>query len=173
MDRVLGFIAQRHWVILALIAALCALAVSQVVDLSTGKPRLRLDPSTNRLLPEDGEDKQFYDYVRKLFGSDETMIVALSADDAFTSDVLHRVERMTERIQAMREVHHVLSITNAVNLRGSEEGIEIGPFAREIPEDPEALARLRREALDNPMYAGSLVSGGGRPLAQVKKLQDL
>ncbi len=167
MDRVLGFIARRHWTILALIVALSALAASQLVDLSTGEPRLRFDPSTNRLLPEEGEDKQFYDYVRKLFGSDETMIVALSADNAFTSDVLHRVERMTERIQAMREVHHVLSITNAVNLRGSEEGIEIGPFAREIPEDPEALDQLRREALDNPMYAGNLVSHDGRTVALV------
>ncbi len=85
MEPVLRFISQRPWVVLSVLLMTSALALAQLVDLGTGELLLRLDPSTNRLLPEDDEDKIFYDYVRKLFGSDETMIVALSADDVFTA----------------------------------------------------------------------------------------
>ena len=150
---------------LAALAAVTLLALTGIVDPSSGELRLVIDPSTNRLFPKDDPDREFYEFVRKLFGSDETMLVALSGDDIFTTDQLNRVKRMTERIEALPEVHHVVSLTTALNLTGNDDEIEVRRFVTEIPDDPEALRRLREEALGNPIYAGNLVSLDGRTTA--------
>jgi hypothetical protein len=155
MGRLLRIVAHRPWVGLGLIVLATLLAVSQIVDLSSGRLRIRIDPSTNRLLPEDSEDKRFYDFVRRLFGSDETMLVALSHERLFTPGILERVQQMTERFEALPEVHHVVSLTNALNIRGTEDGLDIRPFARPIPREADALARMRREVLENPVYGAA------------------
>ena len=124
--------------------------------------------SLNRLLPKDSPEREEYEFFRKLFGSEETMIVALSDDETiFTTEHLTRIKRMSERIQAMPEVHHVVSLTSAKNLRGSKGTIEFGSFVQEIPEDPAELERIRTEALENLIYRGNLVSEDGRTTALV------
>lgn len=167
MNRVFRFVAQWPWVTLAAVLAITVLAAAPLVDLEQRRVRIDIDMSTNRLLPEDDEGRKFYDYVRRAFGSDETMVVAVSADDVFTHDVLSRIQRIADGIAKLDGVHHVVAITNAANVRGSEEGIDIRAFVKEIPTDPEALAKLRAEALANPIYAGNLVSKDGRTAAIV------
>jgi predicted RND superfamily exporter protein len=149
-----------------------ALAAGQIVDIRTGEIRLSFDASTDRLLPEGDEDKAYYDYVRRLFGSDETMLVALVVEDVFTAGVLRSVDRITKRIEKLEGVHHVLSLTNAINIIGSENSIEIRPFLSGIPEDPEELARIRQQILENPLVSGNLVSADGRATAMVIQFLD-
>jgi predicted RND superfamily exporter protein len=159
VEVILRFISHRPWVILALIIAVTSAAVVQIVDPATGEPRISFDPSMNRLLAPDDPDVLFYEFVRKLFGSDETMVVAVSAEDVFTTVALERVRRISERLNELPEVHHVVSLTNAVNIVGTEYGLDIGPFVGdEIPTDPDALAAIRRDVQENPIYAGNLVS---------------
>ena len=173
MSDLIRLVSHRPWTVLGLLVLLTALAVSRIVDFTTGDVLLTIDPSTNRLLPDDDPDKVFYDYVRRLFGSDETMIVALHDDeDLFTYENLTRMRRITERIEAMPQVHHVLSLTNARNIRGDEEGINVYPFVREIPIDAAELDAVRREALANPVYSGNLVSRDGKTGALIIYFRD-
>ena len=145
--------------------AITALALSRIVDFGTGEVHLHLDPSIDRLLPQEDEGKKFYDHVRNVFGSDETLLIALISEDVFTTDVLESVVRITERIEEIDGVHHVVSLSTALNIRSSDEDLEIEPFLTQIPEDPEGLMRIRREALENPIYSGNLVSADGRATA--------
>jgi hydrophobe/amphiphile efflux-3 (HAE3) family protein len=137
--------------------ALSTLAFWQIFDVRTGELRLEIDPSPNQFLPEE-EGRKFYDFVRLAFGSDETLLVMVGAEAIFTRENLARIARMTERIAQVEGVHHVVSLTNALQIRGVGGDLEIASFVPKIPEDPEELARLRKEALDNPIFAGNLVS---------------
>jgi predicted RND superfamily exporter protein len=110
--------------------------------------------------------------VRKAFGSDETMVVALAADDIFTHDVLSRIATLVERLSRLPNVHHVSAITNVANVKGTEDGIDVRPFVEEIPTDSAALAALRAEAMANPIYAGNLVSKDGKTAAIVIEFLD-
>ena len=172
MLRIFAWIAHRPWPVLLAIAALTALAAAPLVDWEHRRLRLEVDMSTDRLLPEDSPARIFYEHVRKAFGSDETMVVALSADDVFTHDVLSRIATLVERLSRIDKVHHVSAITNVANVKGTEEGIDVRPFVSEIPTDPAALAALRREALENPIYAGNLVSKDGKTAAIVVGFLD-
>ena len=87
------------WAILVAALALALLSVQQLVDFETGELQLEIDPSTNRFLPADDEGKRFYDFIRRVFGSDETLLVVLGADDVFSAPNLRRLARMTERFK--------------------------------------------------------------------------
>ncbi|MFI5315561.1 MAG: efflux RND transporter permease subunit [Myxococcota bacterium] len=172
MQRVFWLISHRPWLVLGAILSLTVLAAAPLVDLENRRLRLEVDMSTNRLLPENQPGRTFYDYVRKAFGSDETMVVALAADDVFTHDVLARIARIAERLATVEGVHHVVAITNVANVRGTEDGIDVRPFVKEIPTDPAELAALKREALENPIYAGNLVSRDAKTAAIIVEFLD-
>jgi uncharacterized protein len=172
LQRVFRLISHRPWLVLCAIFSLTILAAAPLVDFEHRRLRLEIDMSTNRLLPENQPGRKFYDYVRKAFGSDETMVVALSADDIFTHDVLQRIARLSDRLSRVEGVHHVVAITNVANVRGTEDGIDIRPFVKEIPTDPAALAQLKREALANPIYAGNLISRDAKTAAIVVEFLD-
>jgi predicted RND superfamily exporter protein len=160
-------VAQWPWVTLLGVVAVTLFAAFPLVDFEHRRFHVDVDMSTNRLLPEDDEAGKFYDYVRRAFGSDETMVVAVSTDDIFTHESLSRIQRIADRLARVEGVHHVVAITNAANVRGSEDGIDIRPFVKVIPTDPAVLAELRRQALENPIYAGNLISRDGKTAAIV------
>lgn len=172
MQRVFRLIAHRPWWVLCAIAFVTVVMAAPLVDLQHRRLRLEIDMSTNRLLPENQAGRQFYDYVRKAFGSDETMVVAIHADDVFTPDVLSRIAHMTDRLERVEGVHHVVAITNVANVRGTEDGIDVRPFVKDIPSDPAELAKLRDEALANPIYAGNLISKDAKTAAIVVEFLD-
>ena len=162
MEPVLRIVTRRAGWVLVAVLALTLLGASQIVDFRTGALRLSVDPSVDDMLPEGDEGRQFYDHVRRLFGSDETLVVALSAADVFTEVNLRRIQSLTRRLQEIDGVHHVVSLANALNIRSRDGDLAIEPFINELPDDPAGLERIRREALDNPIYAGNLVSRDSR-----------
>ena len=167
MERFFRLVAQRPWLVLAGLLAITVVLAAPLVDLEHRKLRIQIDMSTDRLLPEDDEGRGFYEHVKKAFGSDETMVVAVSGEDVFTHDSLARIQRIADRLARIDGVHHVVAITNVANIRGSEDGIDVRPFVHEIPTDPAELAELRRQALANPIYSGNLISADGRTAAIV------
>ena len=175
MDAILRFITRRAgWVLIA-IAALTVFAASRIVDLRTGVPTLYLDPSINSLLPANDESRRFYQYVQRLFGGDDTLVLAIvDPKGVFHEERLRAIKRMTERIEEVDGVHHAVSLANALNIRSSDDELRIEPFLPEhIPRDPAALRRILEEALDNPVYAGNLVSRDGTATAVVVHLRDI
>lgn len=173
MERLARLVIDRAALVLAGVAVLALLAAASLVDPRDGSLRLGLDPSLNRLLPEDDPAREFYDHVRRLFGSDETVLVALVDDDVFTARNLRALERMTERLTALPGVHHVVSLSSAVDIRSEDGDLVIEPFVSRVPDDRESLDRLRREALANPIYAGNLVAKDAGAAALLVYLKDM
>ena len=94
MEAFSAFVTNRAGSILFGILVLTLGALSQIVDFETRELRLEIDPSIESMLPEEDEGRQFYDYIRRLFGSDETVLVALVDDDIFSTANLLRVQRI-------------------------------------------------------------------------------
>ncbi|MCZ6782990.1 MAG: efflux RND transporter permease subunit [Proteobacteria bacterium] len=174
MDRITRFISDHAILVLVAVAALTVLAANAIVDLRTGVSGLQLDTSIDTLLPAGDEDAEFYKYVRRVFGSDETLMIGfVTPDDVFTPENLRRLERITDRVQYVEGVHHVVSLANALNIRSDGNDLVVEPFLETIPEDPEALEALRQEALDNPLLASGLLSADGRSAAIIVYMLDI
>jgi predicted RND superfamily exporter protein len=158
---------------LILALALTLLAANAVFDPFTGVWRLDIDPSTDRILPEHSAAKQFYDKTQRIFGSDESLVIMLTGKDIFTADLLNRVRRMTKGIEAIPQVHHVVSLTNALDIRSAEGDLDISPFVPGPEVANPDYGQIRARVLANPMYAGTLVSKTGDATALVVYFRDI
>ncbi|MCU0669826.1 MAG: MMPL family transporter, partial [Myxococcota bacterium] len=166
MKRFGRFVAGRAGFVLAVVAAITLFALHGIVDLRTGTPRLGVDPSIERLLPEGDEERAFFDRARQLFGADEFVVVLLEGpEDLFTPAGLERVQRMTRRLAAVDGVQRVLSLANAVQIEERDGDVFVGPFFETPPQDAAALARLRANVQAHPFYGETLVTRDGRGAA--------
>jgi len=164
-------IRHARWLLLA-VAVITVIAVLQLVDVHSGTIKLQIDPSVERLLAQDDEAYRFYQSARRVFGSDETILLLLQADDVFSTQTMDTITRLTQRIEKLDGVVHVTSLANALTIRGSEFGIDIDSWTDLAPETPEQVRAFREHILSNPMYAGSLVTQRGDATAILISLAD-
>lgn len=166
MQRFGRLVAGHAGLVLAIVAAITLVALHGIVDLRSGRPRLEIDPSIERLLPEGDDERAFLDRARQLFGADEFVVVLLEGnEDVFTPASLERVQRMTRRLEAVEGVQRVLSLANAMQIEERDGDIFVGPFFETPPRDVAAQARLRERVRAHPFYGETLLSRDGRGAA--------
>lgn len=124
---------------------------------------IRLDSSVESLLNQDNPDSQYYAEVRQLFGSDEVGVVGLLAADIYTTDVLHKIQRLTEALENVEGVQEALSLTNALD--PIADVVEPPPLVTQIPTEQDGLDALRETLADRPIYLKNLVSADGKAAA--------
>lgn len=165
MSRIWRMIANHPVWILAGVLALTIVALHGIVDLRSGEVRLTVDPSLERLLPDEDEGRVFYEKARQVFGTDEFVLLLVEAPDVFDAEVLERLQRMTDRIAKVGDVARVLSLANARQIEERGGDLYVGPFFETPPRDPAAIAELRQKVLAHPLYGGALVAKDGHATA--------
>jgi len=153
--------------VLAALAAVTVAAGAALVDPAGPALRLSIDPSTEPLLPADDPAHDAYERAVLAFGDDEVFVVAMETDDVFTEENLRALRRISHAVSRLPGVRSVSSLVDVTNFRYQPEDdwIAVQPFIEEVPEAPEALARLRERALAHPVYRQTLVSVDGRAAA--------
>ncbi len=89
------------------------------------------------------------------------IVVDFSEKGVFHRDSLAVIQRLTGELEGIRELFNVTSLTNIVDIRKTEDGIEVGDLVSDLPESDEESARLEAYVLDNEMYVDSVVSADG------------
>ena len=165
--RIAALVSRHTGLTLVSILAFTLLALTAIVNPFSGEIRLDIDPSVNRLLSENMSAKQFYDKTRQLFGSDETLIITVANDDIFSPESIKVIRSITERISDIHAVHHVLSLSSAIDIRSIEDDLDIAPFLTDVDEGIANLEDIKQRVMGNPLYAGNLVSLAGDVTALV------
>ena len=153
----------------ALIAAglvvLTLVAAAGIYDPIHRRPRIRIDPSLNEMLPAHDPARRFYDELIDRFGSDDVVLVSLHGDSLFTPSGLATLVRTTRALERIPEVHHVDGLANALRIRPQDGDVEIsGFFESRVRSQPDADA-LQAEVLADPLRAGTFVSRDGTATA--------
>ena len=127
----------RHAVlVLVVTAAVTVAALSRIVDFRTLQPKLALDTSIEQMLPSDDEDVRYYQQARKIFGSDETLLLVVRrADGILQPDLLATLSRLTKRLEQVHGVDRVLSLANAPNVRSADGDLNVAPLYEEPPDE--------------------------------------
>jgi len=140
--------------------------------------RVRVDPSTERLLPAGDPAREEYRRAVRDFGDDEVYVIAMSCEDGvFQRPHLAALREIGHAIARLPGVTGVASLVDVTDFRWvpEEDWIEVRPFVEEIPSEVSALADLRARALANPLYRRTLVSEDGRTAAlnvSFRKMDD-
>ncbi len=157
MDRIYGFIVRRPKLTLLPIVLLTAFFALQA-------RHIRLDSSIESLLPSDDPEKEYYDEIRRLYGSDEIVVVGLVADSIYTPEALKKIQRITEKIRELPEVKSVASLTNAQDVITTVAEMDT-LLVPEIPSTATGWDELKRRVADHAVYIKNLISPDGRAAA--------
>lgn len=147
------FILRFRWIVVLLILAA-----------SGGLGYLSMSLPTNNdyetWLPEKDRVTVLWKETDREFSSNALVFVVLAfpEDGVFHPDSMAQVRRLTELFESVPELFFVMSLTNIVDIKAIEDGVSVDDLIREIPRDPEAMARLKDYVLSKEMYVGSVVS---------------
>jgi len=135
---------------------------------------LKINSDILSYMPQDDPIVILFNEVGDKFGGNSLAMVALETDDVFNYQTLSRINALTERFKLLDEVSHVMSLTDIIDIKKTEWGLEVGKLIDKynIPQDPEELNRLREYTLSKDMYRGSLVSADGKVTLVIARLRE-
>ncbi len=132
-------------------------------------------------LPPDDPLVILFNDVGERFGGNYIAMVALEAEkdatgrrNVFTHDNLALIRKLTKEFEGLEGVRDVISLSNIMDIKKVEGGIEVGKLLPEdhIPKDPKELTSLREYTLSKSMYTGSVVSEDGGYSVIVCRIQE-
>src|SRR5256885_5946725 len=145
MKRIAHLIAYRPKILLLLLFLLTAFFAYYA-------RQIRIDSSVESMLPAGDPEKQYYDEVRRLFGSDDLAVIGVIADNIYTPQVLEKVKRLTDEFRKIPEVKYAYSLANAPDILAKVTGEEQDLLMPEVPTTAEGMEELKRKLQNNPIY---------------------
>ncbi len=124
---------------------------------------LQINSDVISSLPDDDPHAVLLKEISEKFGGNKMGMIILETDNIFKTEILEHIRQITDSISMMDGISSVTSITNIINIRGGEFGLEVGKLIDEydLPDTPEELQALRGRVLDNEMYKGNIISEDG------------
>lgn len=155
-------VARHPRALLAAVLLLAGVAAALSVDPRTLRPRLRIDPSAEALLPAHDADRAVLERLRRTFGDEDPVIVAVRfAPSVFTAENLEKIDALSGRLQKLPGVRSVFSLATAPNPLASGDELTVTSFTAQARANPAQIARLPQQLAANPLYRGTLVSRDG------------
>lgn len=160
-------ILAHKWLIIILVSVLTIFLGYQLKNLTINADLLSS-------LPDDDPDALLMKQIGKDFNGNSMGMVILETDNVYRADVLEHVRMITDTISEIDGVSSVQSLTNIINIKHGDFGVEIGSLVDEwdIPDTPEKLQELRSNVMSNKMYRGNIVSEDGTSTLIIFTLKD-
>ena len=121
---------------------------------------LKINPDVFDYLPEDDQVSSLFKQVGKDYGGNYIGLIGLEMENVFSEESLMAIKSVTDTLKTIKGVGYVTSLTNVIDIKGSEWGIEIGKLVDDfnMPQSQEEIDSLKEYTLSQEMYRGVLVS---------------
>lgn len=156
MNKIAETIVKLKWLIIIAVVGLTVLFGYQLKNLT-------INSDIISSLPDDDPVAKLYKNIGSEFGGNDMGMIVLETDNIFTAEVLEHVKQITDSLKITKGISTVTSITNVLDIKSSEFGIEIGKLVDEyeLPTEQSQLDSLRDYVFSKKMYKGSIVSADG------------
>lgn len=133
---------------------------------------LQFDTSPSTLILPDSAETAYYQRIARIFGNDQIILLGVRGEQLLSMAELGRIRELTSTLEKLDGVKRVLSLTNAVDVRGEGDEVLVSLL---IPEDLKSLdaQHLQARLRGNPFYEKNLISTDGRSLAILVFLEEL
>ena len=155
----IGEFQLRHrWLLLILLAAITVFG-------AMGLKKFRATSTTeDAFVNVNAYMKEHEDRFKELFGSNDTVVLLIEADDVFKPEVLKMIKEIGNEL--LEKVPYADSVTSIANLDisvGTEEGIEVkNPFEDGIPENTAELKKAKDFILSRKSIVNKIVSSDAK-----------
>ena len=156
MERFSQAIIKAKWLIIFVVIGLTAFFGYQLKD-------IKINSDIISSLPDDDPTAKLYKNIGTEFGGNDMGMIALETDNIFTLEVLEHVKQITDSLKITEGISTVTSITDVLDIKSDEFGLEIGKLVDEydLPKTQSQLDSLKDYVFSKEMYKGSIVSEDG------------
>ena len=167
MEKFSAFVIKSRWFIIFFVVV-----VSVLLGLEIRNVKINSDVISS--LPADDKDAVLLKRIGEQFGGNRMGMVIIDCDNVFTSEILLQVKQISDSLSQIEGISSVTSLTNAIDIKESEDGMEIGKLVDDtnLPKSPEEFISLKEKVLSNDMYKGSIVSEDGTATIVIFTLLD-
>lgn len=160
MNRFAESIVKFRWHIIIAVVGLTIFFGYQVKD-------LHINSDIVSSLPEDDPAARLYREIGTQFGGNDMGLIVLETDDVFTAEVIRHIKQITDSLKFTNGISSVTSLTNILDIKSSESGIEIGKLVDEyvLPTEQSQFDSLKNYIFSKEMYKGTVVSEDGTATA--------
>ncbi|MBN2297583.1 MAG: MMPL family transporter [Deltaproteobacteria bacterium] len=125
---------------------------------------LKIDNDYEKWLPVNDKVGDLLRKCNKEFSSAGLMFVVLEfpENSVFHPVSLDLVKRLTTELEGVEELYQITSLTNVMDIRKIDDGIEVSELMPEIPATHQEMDAFREYVLSKEMYLGSLVTADAR-----------
>ncbi len=156
MNSLSKSIIKWKWLIILVVIVLTAFFGYQLKD-------IKINSDIISSLPDDDPVALLYKNIGEEFGGNDLGMIVLETDDIFKKEVIEHVKQITDTLKYTKGISTVTSLTDIIDIKGSEWGIEIGKLVDEydMPDTRQELDSLKHRVFSKEMYKGSIVSEDG------------
>jgi predicted RND superfamily exporter protein len=167
MEKMFKAVLKIRWLIIILVLAITVALAWQI-------PNIRINSDVISSLPDTDPDAVLLKKIGAQFGGNKMGMIILESDNIFTTGVIKDVRQITDTLQQIEGISTVTSLTNIMDIKEGESGMDIGKLIDEndLPETPEELARLKDRLFSKEMYKGVIVSEDGTTTIIIFSLYD-
>ncbi len=160
MNRFADGIVKFKWLIIIAVVGLTVFFSYQAKD-------LHINSDIISSLPDDDPAARLYKEIGTQFGGNDMGMIVLETNDVFKAEVIQHIKQITDSLKYTNGVSTVTSLTNILDIKSSEWGIEIGKLVDEydLPVEQSQLDSLKNYVFSKEMYRGAVVSEDGTATA--------
>ena len=167
MGKLAELTVKYRWLIISVVFVLTAVLGYRIKD-------LKINSDIISSLPDDDPVAELYKDIGKKYGGNDMGMIVLETNDIFKLQVLEHIKQITDTLQVTKGINTVTSLTDIIDIRNSEWGIEIGKLIDEyeLPKTEQQLDSIKKYVNSKEMYSGSFVSKDGTATLVMFTLAD-
>lgn len=145
-----------------LLVIIAALLITLIFGLQITK--LKIEGDILKYLPEDDPTVVLFNRVGDEFGGNSLALIAIETDDVFTKETIEHINLLTGQFELVEGVTNVTSLTDVLDIKKTDEGLEIGKLIDQykLPQTAEELKQLKNYTLSKDLYKGRIVSNDAK-----------
>jgi len=135
----------------------------------------RMETDLDKYMPQNHPAFIYSNKAEEWFNINDGIIIAIENDSGiYNSRTLKKVKKLTKELQRMKEIEKsdVTSLYTADNIIGTEEGMDVRPFFKRIPDNKEGLDKIAKTVRGNDMIFKRLVSEDEKVTLVVAEIKD-
>ncbi len=121
---------------------------------------LSINSDILKSLPEEDKNASLLKEIGRNFGGQNIGLLILETDNVYNTSTIEHIASLTESLGEIEGINSVSSVTNIINIKGDDFGLEVGQLVDpyDIPESDEDFDALRENIQNNKLYKGSIIS---------------
>ena len=165
MKKIFDIVTQRNVLFLII-------SISFALPFISFAPFVKMVDNVDYFTLQNDPDVEFYDKFKEIFGNDEFFIIAFEKHDIFTSENLALLQKITDELEDIDDIREVKSLANVDDTIGGPDYFEVRKFFEDIPEDKNELEKIKKQAVNNPLFVKNLISPNARTAAIIVSTYD-